>query len=343
MGKTSVQARIKWLIEQPKEDLVLDAGCPEFFSQPQFVPDNQGTGRFDMIQLSMGLMFARSYTRLGPGSRGRMLLLKRVSVGAEAPILQIQTLRGGRVFQQFEGSAVSYLYEDGFDFFCHGQQREVSVWGEGGCTLDMVTLVVDIAVLDSIVGPEERSFLLQALGIERMPSSIVRGMPRHLSSVLRSAMPASFTGACCLLEAEARGLEYLSGLLEHLRGVQPEIEADPGLARAVLRLKDELLQVEGRLPTLVSLARDYEMSARQLNLAFTRVFGESIFSFITVQRLEQARIALQETDIPMKVLASRLGYSHVNHFITAFRRRFGQPPGRLRKGSGGSSRQTMDP
>jgi AraC-like DNA-binding protein len=33
----------------------------------------------------------------------------------------------------------------------------------------------------------------------------------------------------------------------------------------------------------------------------------------------------------MKVIAERLGYSHVNHFITALKRKFGYPPGSVRK------------
>lgn len=40
---------------------------------------------------------------------------------------------------------------------------------------------------------------------------------------------------------------------------------------------------------------------------------------------------LVETGLPMKVLASRLGYSHVNNFINAFKNRFGYSPGSLRR------------
>jgi AraC-like DNA-binding protein len=33
----------------------------------------------------------------------------------------------------------------------------------------------------------------------------------------------------------------------------------------------------------------------------------------------------------MKALANQLGYSHVNHFITAFKRQFGYSPGTIRR------------
>jgi AraC-like DNA-binding protein len=52
---------------------------------------------------------------------------------------------------------------------------------------------------------------------------------------------------------------------------------------------------------------------------------------MTDHRLAQAHALLQTEQISMKVLAARLGYSHVNHFIAAFRKKFGYPPGSLRK------------
>lgn len=91
------------------------------------------------------------------------------------------------------------------------------------------------------------------------------------------------------------------------------------------------VSLEGRLPTLNQLATEFGLSAKQLNIEFKVEFGQSIFEYVTNNRLEQVHEALLESSIPMKVLSERLGYSHVNHFITAFRRRFGYPPGSLRR------------
>lgn len=96
-------------------------------------------------------------------------------------------------------------------------------------------------------------------------------------------------------------------------------------------LKEHLLNLEGRLPTLGQLGTDFGLSAKQLNIEFKAEFGQSIFEYVTANRLEQAHEALLQSSIPMKVLSQRLGYSHVNHFITAFKRKFGYPPGSLRR------------
>ena len=331
MNQSTTTAQIRWLTEEPSDDMVLDQARPEVLGQPQLVPDGQGSGWMDHVHHSIGMTIARSFTELIPSTRGQMVYLKHVTIDSKVPYLQIFTLRGGRVIQQYKGTTSSYLYGDGFDLFCHAQQREVSLWGEGGCSLDMVTLLIAMESLNNIIGEEDRNFLLQALGLEQMPSSIAREMPKSLSGILHSAMSHTYTGTSRNLFAQSRGLDYLSNLLEHFRGVQPVEETRSGLRQKVIRLKKELLQMEGKLPTLEALAQNYDVSARRLNSAFTREYGESIYSFITSQRLNQARIALQETDIPMKILASRLGYSHVNHFITAFKIKFGQSPGAMRQ------------
>ena len=331
MRESKNVTKIKWLIEESSSDFVLDQPRPETLGQVQPVPEGQGTGWLDLVHLPLGMTFARSHTELIPSSLGRLVFLKRVSMDSKVPFLQIHTLRGGRVLHQYDGTNTSYLYGDGFDLFCHGQHREVSLWGDGGSTLDMVAMVMSMESLDSIIGEDERLFLLRALALEQIPSGIVHKMPKFLSEILRSTMLHTYTGTSRSLYAQSRGLEYLSNLLEHLRGAQPVGEPKSVLRTKVIKLREELLQVEGKVPTLEALALDYQISARRLNAAFTREFGESIYSFITAQRLEQAKIALQSTEIPMKILANRLGYSHVNHFITAFRKQFGQPPGAVRR------------
>lgn len=77
---------------------------------------------------------------------------------------------------------------------------------------------------------------------------------------------------------------------------------------------------------------DPERSAiRTLNSEFTAAYGQPVMEFITGYRFQRARTTIQNTTIPLKVLAELLGYSHVNNFINAFRKKYGYPPGALRK------------
>ena len=77
-----------------------------------------------------------------------------------------------------------------------------------------------------------------------------------------------------------------------------------------------------------------EITHIPLDEAFRKRFGLSIYAFVSDHRLVEAHAALARTDIPMKALAANLGYSHVNNFIYAFKKKFGYPPGSVRKGLG---------
>ncbi|SDI24359.1 helix-turn-helix transcriptional regulator [Propionivibrio dicarboxylicus] len=92
-----------------------------------------------------------------------------------------------------------------------------------------------------------------------------------------------------------------------------------------------LINMHGKLPTLNELAAQFGCSARLLNDDFVAEFGGSIYAFITSQRLDEAHEAILQSNVPLKTLAFKLGYAHVNHFITAFRKKYGYPPGSLRK------------
>jgi AraC-like DNA-binding protein len=96
-------------------------------------------------------------------------------------------------------------------------------------------------------------------------------------------------------------------------------------------LHTELLQVTGEIPKLSDIAKKYNVTPFKLNQIFFENYNQSIYNFLANQRLDQAYQCLLKTDIPMKTLAHKIGYSHVNHFIAAFKKKFGVTPGSIRK------------
>ena len=100
---------------------------------------------------------------------------------------------------------------------------------------------------------------------------------------------------------------------------------------AIHELHDHLMVLEGKLPTMAVMAQQTGLSQGELNKVFTEEYGMPVHRFVQQQRMTEAHEAVAFSKVPLKVLAHRLGYSHVNHFITAFKRQFGYPPGSLRK------------
>ena len=132
----------------------------------------------------------------------------------------------------------------------------------------------------------------------------------------------------------AVAIEALSRRITTWAGDSLQVALDPGQLKSAERARavhQQLINTKGKLPTLDELASQYGCSPRILNSEFAVEYGQSVQAFIAHYRFDRAHTALQQTTVPMKVLASQLGYSHVNHFIAAFKKKFGYSPGTLRK------------
>lgn len=186
--------------------------------------------------------------------------------------------------------------------------------------------------LASLLGENAVQGLLDRLGLGGKRPTVVRPMPVHVSMPLREAISGHVAGAARKLYAQARVLDYLVTLLAHVSS-DTDLHKEHGQRNRIRELHDYLLQLEGSLPTLSDLAEQFRLPARRLNEGFVAEFGTSVYNFMTDHRLKQAHATILASNTPLKTLAARLGYSHVNHFIAAFKRKFGYPPGCLRKRS----------
>ena len=85
-------------------------------------------------------------------------------------------------------------------------------------------------------------------------------------------------------------------------------------------------------PSLSELARIVGTNEYKLKRGFKEIFGNTVFGYLSDARLEIAKNNLLETDKAASEIASELGYSSVQHFSTAFRKKFGVSPQKMRGG-----------
>jgi AraC-like DNA-binding protein len=83
--------------------------------------------------------------------------------------------------------------------------------------------------------------------------------------------------------------------------------------------------------TVASLAKEVGMSRSGFSARFTNLVGESAMRYLTMWRMQLARMQLQETSDTLAVLADRFGYQSEAAFSRAFKRMFGVPPGSVRQ------------
>jgi len=89
-------------------------------------------------------------------------------------------------------------------------------------------------------------------------------------------------------------------------------------------------------PSPMDLAHRLGVSYSSLNRAFVKHRGMTAFQFGSAISLDHARKTLEQTDLTVAEVAYRHGYANPGAFIAAYKRRFGLPPGRQKRNSGGS-------
>jgi AraC-like DNA-binding protein len=79
------------------------------------------------------------------------------------------------------------------------------------------------------------------------------------------------------------------------------------------------------------LAHHVGMGSTRLKIAFKQHYGFSIYNYLLSERMNRAKVDLETTDKPLKVIAKEAGFVYRSNFNAAFKKKFGISPGVLRK------------
>lgn len=94
----------------------------------------------------------------------------------------------------------------------------------------------------------------------------------------------------------------------------------------ILFARDYLVQHTDLPPSLSELARRSGINEYKLKKGFKEVFGNTVFGYLADYRLQEAKTALAEGKKSATEIAFDLGYSSLQHFSNAFKKKFGVSP-----------------
>ena len=324
-------ATISWLQDTPEPTLELRPEDKDLIQFPIPVPTDVGTGALWKIDLPMGMsLFCTKYSFL-PKAAGQMLGLAEVNFPLHCDALMIQAMLQGRSIQRDMYLDKEYILSPGYNLFRY--TSTLHVLPSVDCTTDatMVGLLIMRPTLNLLISEAQTDQLLELLEIIPPPSAKIHAIPSSVSAHLNQILRHDLIGNSKKLFIQARFLDYLTALCDHF-GVAQENEkhSRPSQSRAE-KLHGILMLSQGKIPTLDELAIQFNVSAQTLNEDFKSAYGQTIYAFMIDYRLMQSHAAIQQSNIPLKTIAQRLGYKHTNHFLTAFKKKFGYSPGSLRK------------
>lgn len=316
---------IHWLCEPAAEPLRVAVDERELPRTAAPFPEGQGQGWIEVLELPLGMHICRVTHRFAPGLTG-LAPMSAVRTELDEPLLFIQTTRAGsgvlhdrRLGQRLAHDAATGIFEH-LDRVDHEHSADTRA------SIEVTALGLGYSRLQGLLGEKTAQRLLATLGIAALPSAQVRPVPGPVKTLLESALADHVTGPLRQLHAQARVLDFLVALV----GQGEDRDPPPGDQRPTLHaLREALARSPGQLPDLDALARRYGVSARALNAGFKREFGQTLYAFVTDQRLTAAHACLLTGQASIKVVAARLGYASVSHFSQAFTRKFGYRPGHL--------------
>jgi AraC-like DNA-binding protein len=163
------------------------------------------------------------------------------------------------------------------------------------------------------------------------PSSV---LPSAMEQAIRRMLETRYVGALQQAYLLSQSLELMVRVLD--AGTR-----DPSPSARFVKTRtdrDRLFSardlIDTRLtdpPTLADVAKGVGLNEYKLKRGFKELFGTTVFSYLTAQRLELAQKMLLDTDKTAAEIAFALGYATPQHFSEAFKKRFGVTPKAMRK------------
>lgn len=323
---------VTWPTIRELPPLVIEEGHDGLERTAMPMPDDTGTGWVELIPLAVGMSIARGGNSFTEKARGLLIPYQHIKASLAEPAFVISAVQKGRVILREYDLNTDLQCGKGFVVFRHLEQIDYEIILDASSDVDGINLFIGRTSLAMLLGESLAGELLVKLNIAQAPSATVQLVPPQITAILFSAVQEHLTGQMRRLHAQAKSLEFLSALAHHLvHDKQPYATASGHKEQLVEQLHNELTHLEGKVPSLEVLAQQYGISARLLNDEFRKRYGSSIYNYVSELRLTAAHEKLIKTAMPMKILALNMGYSHVNHFISAFGKKFGYSPGSLRK------------
>ncbi len=327
---TILRHEIEWLSDQERHTSEIIGSIRKF--QFPYSPE-LATGYTEHLEICDGITLIKSTHHFSNEDRPSEFFLAKYKVALSTTTFISHMVHSGCV-ALFDNNKKSYLKRGPeLDLFGRFESLDTDQTLFTEEDIFLSALFVSEIQLFNLLGSETTENLYQNLGLLEGQDYCETKIPQSISNKIANSTPDHLEGSMRSLFAQSIILQYLLELNLYFSSSKNFLKNLEKNDFDVTALCTELLQITADIPNLTELSKKYGVSPGKLNQAFIKKYGQSIYSFLSNQRLDQARQALRETDIPMKTLAHKIGYSHVNHFITAFKKKFGVTPGSIRNQS----------
>lgn len=152
--------------------------------------------------------------------------------------------------------------------------------------------------------------------------------------ILEEIRQCQFNGGIKKLFLQSKALELLAlqcEQYERAEQLRPEVLTLSPLDKEKLYYaRDLLLQHMQDPPSLPELSRMAELNEFKLKNGFRLLFENTVFGYLNDHRMEYARKMILQQRYSLTEIADQLGFSSIQHFSLAFKKKFGISPSKIR-------------
>ncbi len=162
-----------------------------------------------------------------------------------------------------------------------------------------------------------------------IPGNIVSS---ELSGLINNLFISPYTGTVAALYSEEIMSSILSLIMQEIsKQDEPALKYSETDILALHRVKEFIERDPKKHISIPELARQVGLNEYKLKNGFRHFFKMGIFDCLLMARMEKAKEMLLMTDEPVKNISIAVGYRRLTSFVAAFRKCYGQSPGRMRK------------
>lgn len=305
------------------------------------------------VKLSGAVFFAAEFSApWGFTMPGSSVMTARLAPGASHIILYHLLLEGRSIVETLNGEQIRLEAGD-IVVFPHGDSHHMSSGKEAvrpfpNYGISAKVKARDLSPLHAGGGGEVSRFVCGYMTCDpHLCGPILNGLPAVLNVNIRSDRSGQWLESSILhlLEEAASGRvgseamlaklsealfvdtlrRYVSGLSEQQTGWLAGTR-DPIVGKSLALLHSRVAHPW----TIADLADEVGISRSALVERFTRYLSEPPMAYLTRWRLQLAAQSLEKTSRGVADIAAAVGYESEAAFNRAFKREFGQPPGRYR-------------
>jgi AraC-like DNA-binding protein len=134
------------------------------------------------------------------------------------------------------------------------------------------------------------------------------------------------TGEASSLFMESKILELFAHLLK-LKAARKKQALTECLMKKVFTAKEILDANYQKPPSIHELALSIGTNDTTLKKSFKNLFKTTVYGYLFDSRMEKAKAMLMDNELSIREVAESIGYTSQSNFSTAFKRKFGVPPG----------------